>query len=137
MELFDFIKVLFERPGEYSTLRPYEKTKFFFMTQRFMSIKYPQAAQAFNQLKVAQAAVLDYWHDNMTKLYSRVPQWMYVKTSGKKKKKKEIEWPDEKAVCLYLQRMQMSRRELQDAVEIFGKKALDPIKDLESMIMEK
>ena len=41
MQLFEFIKVLFEDREQYAELARYDKAKQFFMLNRFMSIQYP------------------------------------------------------------------------------------------------
>lgn len=125
MELFDFIKILF-RPDEYAKLKQHEKSKYYFMLNRFMSINFPLQAQAFNHLKVSQAEAVDYWQGQLSKLYSRSPDWMYTKT-GKKANKKKIAWPSEEAVAFYLSKNGMSKRDLHDAVKMFGDDALEPM----------
>ena len=44
MELFPFIKIFFSKPKEYDKLKSYDKTRNKFMLQRFMAIRYPEAA---------------------------------------------------------------------------------------------
>jgi len=124
MELFDFIKILF-KPEEYAKLKQHEKGKYYFMLNRFMSINFPLQANAFNHLKLSQPEAVDYWHGQLSKLYTRSPDWMYTKT-GKKGKKKSA-WPSEEAVAFYLDKNKMSKRELHDAVKMFGDDALEPI----------
>lgn len=134
MELFDFIKTIF-KPAEYAKVKQYEKGKFYFMLNRFMSISFPLQAQAFNHVKVSQPEAVDYWQSQMAKLYTRSPDWMFTKT-GKKANKKKISWPSEAAVSYYLRRHNMSKRELQDAVKMFGDEALEPIFRLEKSLAE-
>jgi len=135
MELFEFVKILFEKPEEYKKLKQHEKAKFFFMVSRFCSINFPIQANMFNHIKISQAETLDYWHDNLTRLFKKVPHWIYVKTKGNSKKEK-ISWPSEEATKIYLERTGKSRRDLQDAVKMFGAEAFEPIKRLEKL-MEK
>ena len=124
MELFDFIKTLF-KTTEYNKLKPYEKSKYFFMINRFMSINFPLQAQAFNHIKISQAETIDYWQGQLSKLYSRSPDWMSTKTG--KKAKKKISWPSDEAVMFYLRKHGMSRKDLNDAVKLNGEEALKPI----------
>lgn len=121
MELFDFIKALFERPNDYAKLKDYEKAKFFFMCQRFFSIAYPVQAQAFNHIKVPQARVLDYWQRNLTKIYTKVPDWIYTKTKKTVKETKVKAPPSDEAIRMYLEKNKYSMRQLEDAVAIFGR----------------
>jgi hypothetical protein len=133
MELFDFIKVLFERPEEYAKLNRYEKAKHFFMVNRFMAISYPPVSNAFNHLKVSQSAVIDYWQMSLRKIYTKVPPWIYVKTS-KKNKKEKIVMPSKEAISEYLQKTQMSRRDLDEALRMFGPDVLKPIHRIDKLM---
>ena len=135
MELKDFLKALIERPTDYAKLSSSEKAKFFFMTQRICSIAFPLQAQAFNHIKISQAAVTDYWHESLTNLYKKTPPWMWTKTK-KSDKKDKIEMPSDEAVNYYLERTRMSKRDLDDAIKIFGDKALEPIRKIESIMAE-
>lgn len=133
MELFDVVKILFEKPDEWDKLKPYEKAKFFFMINRFCAIAYPEAANAFNHIKIPQAQALDFWHKNFRKLYTRIPDWIYTKTK-KKEKEKKIKMPSEDAVRYYLSKQQLSMRELQDAIKMFGEDSvLEPIRKIDRL----
>jgi len=136
MELKDFIRILFEKPEEYKNVRNTEKAKFFFMLQRFSSIQFPVQAQAFNHIKISQAEVSDYWQQSMTKLYTKTPGWIYTKTKKVSEKKKKSEAPSDEAIEYYLERTKMSKRELNDAIKLFGDEAYDPIRKIESIMKE-
>lgn len=135
MELKDFIKTVFEKPEEYLELRS-EKAKFFFMTQRFMSIAFPIQAQAFNHIKIQQSVTMDYWQESMTKLYKKTPSWIYTKTKKADKKKVKEDMPSDEAINYYLERTRMSKRELTDAIKLFGEEAIEPIRRIESIMKE-
>ncbi len=134
MELKDFLKIFFEKPNEYSKLTSSEKTKFFFMLQRFMSISLPLQANAFNNIRISQAKTVDYWHTNMSKLYKKAPDWIYTKTN--KVKHKNISMPSDEAVKFYLDKMNISKRDLNDAIKLFGEEALEPIRRIEKILSE-
>ena len=53
MKLFDYIKILFGTDAQWNKLKSYDKSKNSFMTNRFLSIRYPQQASMFNALKKA------------------------------------------------------------------------------------
>lgn len=129
--LFDFIKVLFENPKSYKKISNYDKAKFFFMTNRFMSIMYPMQANAFNNIKITQSVVLDYWQKNMTNIYNKVPKWIFVKGSKKQQTEKTKKLPSEEAIEYYLRRTNYTRRQLDDSYAIFGDSAYDPIRRIE------
>ena len=52
MKLFDYIKVLFGKDVNWDKVSNYDKSKNSFMTNRFMSIKFPIQANMFNTLKI-------------------------------------------------------------------------------------
>lgn len=122
MELFDFLKVLFKRNSqEYKEMKDYEKSKFFFMTNRFMSIAFPVQAHKFNHIKVNQARVLDFWHRSLTHSYSGVPDWIYTKTkkaAGTEKKADKV--PSDEAIRIYLDKNGYSKRQLEESVKMLG-----------------
>ena len=134
--LFDFIRKIFEKPGEYAKTSKSDKAKYFFMLSRLMSIQFPIQAQAFNHIKISQAEVSDYWQQSMMKLYNRTPGWIYTKTKKVSEKKKKEEVPSDEAINYYLERTKMSMRELNDAVKMFGDQAYDPIRRIETMMGE-
>lgn len=119
MELFDFLKLMFSRGDSYDKLKDYEKTKFFFMSNRFFSIAYPVQAQMFNHIRVNQARVLDYWHRNMIHAYSKVPDWIYTKTK-KSAEKKTTKVPSDDAIQLYLSKNNYSYRQLEESIKMLG-----------------
>lgn len=120
MELFDFIKILFSDRAEYAKLKDYEKSKHFFMTQRFMSIAHPVQAQMFNHIRVNNARVLDYWHRGMSHKYTSVPDWIYTKTKKAAVDKKTTKVPSDEAIKIYLDRNNYSQRQLDDAIKLLG-----------------
>ena len=52
MKLFDYIKVLFGKDAQWEKTSSYDKSKNSFMTNRFMSIKFPIQGNMFNTLKI-------------------------------------------------------------------------------------
>lgn len=136
MELKDFTRAIFEKPEEYKQITSSEKSKFFFMTQRFMSIAFPIQAQAFNHIRIPQAETMDYWQESMSKLYKKTPGWIYTKTK-KTERKKKADRPSEEAINYYLDRMKMSKRELEEAVNLFGDEAYEPVRRIETIMNEK
>jgi hypothetical protein len=105
------------------------------MLNRFSAIQYPIQAQAFNHIKISQSETVDYWHDNLSRIYKKVPGWIY--TSSKNKNKiSEIEMPSKEAIRFYLERIGKSERDLQDSIKLFGKEALAPIIKIEKIMKE-
>lgn len=118
LELFDFVKVLFTDAKKYSTIRNSDKSRHFFMVQRFMSIKHPGTAQQLNRVGQNSWAVMDLWH-LVARRYSdktkRVPGWIYTKT---KKVASEKDWkPDSGVAKFWMERNNIGERELADAIK--------------------
>lgn len=134
MELFDLIKIIFEKPAEYEKVGRYDKAKNFFMINRFMSISYPIQANAFNHIRISQPEIIDYWHSNLRRIYTKTPTWMYVKT--KKKKVEKIKMPSEEAISIYLSKTGYTRKSLDQALKFFGKDTLEPIFKIDKLIEE-
>lgn len=137
IQLFDFIRILFEEPEKYSELSSYEKQRNFFMTNRLMSIQYPVQANALNNIKISQAPALDYWHKNMSNVYTQVPNWVFAKGQKKAasdKKKKSVKLPAKSVIKEYTKSLKMTNRDLDDAVELFGDSVYDPIRKLEKVM---
>lgn len=136
MELFPFIKILFENPSEYAKLKSYEKSKFFFMTNRFLSIHYPIQANQFNNIHVETDRVLDYWQKNLQSICKgNVPGWIYTKTKKVKEEKTKI--PSEEAIRFYLEKKNYSRKQLDQSLKMFGASTYDPIFEIESLLNSK
>lgn len=124
MELFDFVKVFFDRE-KYKNVSENIKKKHYFMIMRFISIKYPIEANNFNLNGINQISTLDFWHDTLTKKFIGVPQFIYTKS--KKKNTKSIS--KEKSVLLL--------NDLdKDAILFWCSKTRTSIRDLEFLINE-
>ena len=136
MELKDFIKILFQDKEAFENLNRNEKAKFFFMTNRIMSIAFPIQAQMFNHTRISQPHAVDYWQGQMSKLYKKTPSWVYTSSASKRKKTEKAKWPSDEAISFYLERTNMSRRDLKEAVDIFGSEALAPIFKIEKIMLE-
>jgi len=90
MELFELTKIMFEKPEEYASVTPGDKRKHFFMINRRMAIQHPEEAQALQQLKIDQVAVVDFWQRFLIRKYKgKTPFWMFI--TGIKKNQEEKE----------------------------------------------
>lgn len=136
MQLFDFIRVLFEDAKSYSEISTYDKQRNFFMTNRLMSIQYPVQANALNHVRVSQAQAVDYWQRGMTNVYTRVPDWIFAKGQKKAASKQDPKKkpPGKHAIRAYCEATKLSMRDIDDAVELFGDQAYEPIRRLEKVM---
>ena len=132
-KLFDFITIMFSQPKVFDKLKPYEKARHFFMVNRFMSIQHPVQANYLQHLKVNPAEVISYWQATMTRLYSRVPSWMYIKTSAAKKAAKKTKFVEDATIQEYCERMSVSRRQVNEALEFFPEKMTAELMQFEKL----
>jgi hypothetical protein len=139
MELFDFTRVIFEKPGEWTDITPGEKRKHFFMVNRRFAIQHPLQANALQHLKINQVAVMDFWQKYMRKTYSHTPNWMYIKGSKKAKEVKEKKNNNISGALInqYASRMEIDKKAIYEALEYYPDIMQKEIKDFERMITQK
>ena len=116
MKLFDYIKVLFGKDEHWDKVTNYDKSKNSFMTNRFMSIKFPIQANLFNSLKIDPFGQAEAWRLVSSK-FNRVPGFIYTKVK-KSAKQKAKEWnPNPKALELYMKFNEIGEREYKEALK--------------------
>jgi hypothetical protein len=116
MKLFDYIKVLFGKDAQWDKTSNYDKSKNSFMTNRFMSIKFPTQANMFNTLKIDTVGQAEAWRLVSSK-FNRVPGFIYTKVK-KTVKQKAKEWnPNPKAKEMYMKFNEIGEREFKEALK--------------------
>lgn len=132
MDLFKFLDVLCSKTNEYDSIKPYDKSKHFFIVNRFMSIKYPTYAQSFNRNGINGVAVLDMWRLVMKK-EGKKPYWMYTKT---KKTEKDIKsWYPEKEIKLfYMKRNNLSEQDFNNLLKFNPKDVKEFLTKIEKQL---
>ena len=133
MKLFDYIKVLFGRDLQWNKLKGYDKSKNSFMTNRFMSIKFPIQANMFNALKIDPVGQAEAWRMVASK-FNRVPGFIYTKTKASKKSK--IWDPNPKALELYLKINEIGERDFKEAMKHQPSELKNAIKILEKQMSD-
>ena len=86
MELFDVVKTIFKKDKDWDKVSRNDKVRNFFMINRIMSIQFPIQAEQFNHTKILPRPVVDWWHDTLSKHYTRMPGWIFTKTKKSKNK---------------------------------------------------
>jgi len=134
-KLFDFIWIVFNSPAQYKKLKAYEKARHFFMFSRFMAIQFPVQANALQHIKINPSEVIDYWQITLTRLYNKVPSWMYIKMKKAKaaKKKKFVE---EETVKKYCRSYSYNRRQIDTALKFFEVDMEQELQQFEKMIKQ-
>jgi|TARA_S200002703_G_scaffold146115_2_gene140945 hypothetical protein len=116
MKLFDYIKVLFGKDEHWDKVSNYDKSRNSFMTNRFMSIKFPIQGNLFNSLKIDPVGQAEAWRLVSSK-FNRVPGFIYTKVK-KTAKQKAKEWnPNPKALELYMKFNEIGEREYKEALK--------------------
>ena len=131
MKLFDYIKVLFGRDQQWEKLKGYDKSKNSFMTNRFMSIKFPIQANMFNALKIDPVGQAEAWRMVASK-FNRVPGFIYTKTKASKKIKPWV--PESKALEFYLKINEIGERDFKEAMKHHPSEIKNAIKVLEKQM---
>lgn len=116
MELFDVVKSIFKKDSEWGKVSRNDKVKNFFMVNRIMSIQFPIQADQFNHTRVLPRPVIDWWHNTLSKHYTKMPGWIFTKTKkAASTSTKASDYESGKDVELFvLNRFEISRRDLSD-----------------------
>lgn len=128
MELFDYIKVLFNSNDLFEKeVTGNDMKRNFFMSNRFMSIQYPIQASFFNKLGISSVGVANSWR-MVGKGYSRTPGWIFTKTKSVKTDK----WkPDDNAKMIFCKKRQIGDRDFKAFYELDPEFVKEQIKRIE------
>ena len=131
MELFDFIKILFNKSDRktWKEMSSYEKSRFQFMLNRFMSIKYPVNANQLNLVKTNGLGVAETWKGVATRFYGdRVPSFIYTKTNKNKKADSPVAKIPKEAIDLWCERHECGDREFNELLDLDPDGLLEELK---------
>jgi hypothetical protein len=135
IQLFDYIKLVFSKDEKaWSSLKSTDKSRNFFMLNRFMCIKYPVQANVLSHYRINPESVSDYWHRSMSALHGSSPSWIYAKTKKKNEETKKLDLPSPEMIQWYCERNEMSRRDFNENVKFFGENFLGEIRQLEKIL---
>jgi hypothetical protein len=135
IQLFDYLKLVFSKnEKDWKDLKDTDKSRNFFMLNRFMAIQFPVQANYLSHYKIDPVAVSDYWHRTMSSKFSSTPKWVYAKTIKKKDQEKKLDLPSNEMIKWYCEKNEISRSEFDLNVKFFGESFLDEIKKLEKIL---
>lgn len=140
MELFDFIKILFNKSDKkaWDSLSSYEKSKFQFMLNRFMSIQYPYNANLLNVVKTNGLGVAETWKSVAERYYgNRVPNFIYTKTKKTKKAESPISKIPKESIDIWCRKHECGDRELYELLEINSEFVIEELKYITKNLTEK
>lgn len=136
MDLFDVVKMLFDRNSKWTELKTYDKGRNFFMINRFMSINYPMQANMFNTRQIQSSSAVDSWKDVMNRLFTKTPPWIYTKTKKTETKGKK-KHPEKETVQEWMRLNKMSKKDLDSMMELHHDETMKEIFDFEKILKEK
>ena len=135
MQLFDLINALFAGPKKWSHVERGDKKKNHFMVNRMISIQYPLQAQALNHIKIDPVSTVDFWHFFLSKIYSKVPFWVYTKGSKKVKEEKEKKTDlKDSSIKDYARVNSLDLKLVREALKFYPDQMVKEIKEFEKMI---
>jgi hypothetical protein len=110
MELFDVVNAIFHKTKWKEVART-DKDRYFFMINRFISIGVPKQASMFNIKHIPKEHVLDYWNRQLSRLYNKIPDWIYTKGQKASKNEKNDVNIDIEIIKLYCEYNKCSQEE--------------------------
>jgi len=135
MQLFDLVKLIFtNKQKEWKSVGKIDKSRNFFMVNRIMSIQFPVQANQFNKLKIVPSPVVDWWHDTLSKRFSRPPVWLYTKTNKKESVKKGELKNLEDVECFIRDKYNVSKRDLETLKTFYPDRYNIWVKDVSEQI---
>jgi hypothetical protein len=135
IQLFDYIKLVFSKDEKtWKALKNTDKTRNFFMLNRFISIQFPVQASFLSHYKIDPVAVSDYWHRTLSSKFTSTPKWIYAKTKKKADKEKDLNLPSNEMIKWYCEKNEMSRRDFDENVKFFGDSFLTELRSLEKIM---
>lgn len=136
MDLFDLMKQIFDRTSKWDAIKAYDKSKNFFMVNRFMSINFPMQANLFNNRHIASSSAVDSWKDVLNRLFTKPPSWMYTKTK-KKDQHGSKKHPEKASLHEWMRLNGLSKKDLESMMELVPDETTKEILAFEKMLKEK
>lgn len=136
MDLFDLTKKLFDRNYKWESIKAYDKSKNFFMVNRFMSINFPMQANLFNNRHIVSSSAVDSWRDVLNRLFTKPPSWMYTKTK-KSEKSGSKKQPEKETVSQWMKLNGLSKKDIEPMMTIMGEEITKELLEFEKMLKDK
>lgn len=125
-ELIDVFNAMFRNKSEWSKLTDEDKSKNFFIFNRYFSKKYPDKAQLLNLKTIDKVSALDLWYNFM--LNKDYPNWFWSK--GEKAEKPDI---SEKDFNLLLLKLKVKKEDLEYLIDNHFEFVKDELKYFKSL----
>ena len=135
IQLFDYMDLLFStNENKWNELSDIEKSRNFFMMNRFISIQFPNQVKHLSLLRIDAPAVADHWHRFLSKKFNSTPRWVYAKTVKKTEQEKKLNLPSEEMIKWHCERNEIGRKEFDQNVKFFGETFVKELKSLEKLL---
>jgi len=119
LSYFDVMQYMVNK--QYHTLSKTERTKNFFMFNRWMSIKYPTQANFINHRNVNTEKSMDFWNIFISRQMNSVPNWFYTKAIKSKTDEKSWYPKNQEILTKYLQYKEMPSKTFNQYIKDFPK----------------
>ncbi len=136
-DLFDIIKLLYTDSNEFNKLADIALSRNSFMINRFIGIKHPLQAQAFNMSKTNMIDVIKFWNSYLGN-QKYVPSYIYTKGANKSnenklKNRNAISNEELHTFCMH---NNVNAKDVKVALELFNEDMINEIKDFIKTIKE-
>lgn len=132
-KLFDFVKIMFTKPDQYSKMKNHTKKRHHFMINRFFAIKYPSNANHFNINGIGGANVVESW-SMVAQRFKSVPMWFYTKTKKASKEESDKYNPSDASIELYLSKNEIGMREFNELKKFAKNDLFSDLQKIEAQI---
>jgi len=137
VEFFDFIKIIFTSPAQYSEISKGDKQKHYFLLNRRFAIQFPEQANALQNLKINQAAVIDFWQVFLRRYYKTIPGWMYTKGVKKAQDVKEKKLTvSDSLITEYCKYTGIDHKSVKDALFFYPQDMIKELKQFENILKD-
>lgn len=136
MDLFDLTKKLFDKNYKWENIKAYDKSKNFFMVNRFMSINFPMQSNLFNNRHIVSSAAVDSWRDVLNRLFTKPPSWMYTKTK-KSEKSTNKKYPEKETLFQWMKLNSLSKKDIDSVMELSPDEFIKELLQFEKMLKDK
>lgn len=129
MSPFDIIKSFHSK--NWDKIKDRDKSRNFFMINRIMAIEYPLQAGMFNHIKIQPDRTIDWWRDNISRIYKNSPKWIFTSTIKRDRKEKE-EFLEE-VIQFIKEKYNISSREVKEIQEFYPEKFSAWVKEIKEI----
>jgi len=132
-DIFSMINNFF-KPKEWSEYTNYDKSKSYFMINRYLSIKYPIQAAMLSWNNIKGDKVVEFWRRVVSRNFKTLPDWFFTKTKNVSTKEKDIfvEF-DGEVIDLFYKMNECSYKELDELKKRFPNETYEELKKIDKM----